>query len=118
VVRINKALDLATRTLQAEINIPNPGYLLKPGMFAKIEMILKEKPDALTVPRDAVLKEEGKEFVFAVEGNQAFRKPVVTGIERENLIEIVEGVKDGDKIVVRGQESLKDRSTIRIVEGG
>jgi len=118
VVRINKALDLATRTLPAEINVPNPGHLLKPGMFAKIEMILKEKPNSLTVPRDAVLKEEGKEFVFAVEGNQAFRKPVVTGIEREDLIEIVEGVKDGDKIVVRGQESLKDRSTVRIIEGG
>jgi HlyD family secretion protein len=117
VVRINKALDLATRTLQAEINIPNPGHLLKPGMFAKIEMVLKENLNALTVPRDAVLKEEGKEFVFAVEGNQAFRKPVVTGIERETLIEIVEGVKDGEKIVVRGQESLKDRSTVRIIEG-
>jgi HlyD family secretion protein len=117
VVRINKALDLATRTLQAEINIPNPGHLLKPGMFAKIEMVLKENPNALAVPKDAVLKEDGKEFVFTVEGNQAFRKPVVTGIEQERLIEIVEGVKDGDKIVVRGQESLKDRSTIRIIEG-
>jgi len=118
VVRINKALDLATRTLPAEINVPNPGHLLKPGMFAKIEMILKEIPNALTVPKEAVLKEEGKDFVFAVEGDQAFRKPVVTGIERESLIEIVEGVKEGDKIVIRGQESLRDRSTIRIVEGG
>jgi len=118
VVRINKALDLATRTLQAEINIPNPGHLLKPGMFAKVEMILKEKPDALTVPKDAVLREEGKEFVFVVEGNQALRKRVVTGIERESLIEIIEGVKEEDKVVIRGQESLRDRSTIRIVEGG
>ena len=117
VVRINKALDLATRTLQAEINFPNPGHLLKPGMYAKLEMILSEKPDALTVPKEAVLKENGKEFVFTVEGNQAFRKPVMTGIERENVIEIVEGVKDGDKIVVRGQESLRDRSTVRVVEG-
>jgi len=117
VVRINKALDLATRTLQAEINFPNLGHLLKPGMYAKLELILSEKPDALTVPREAVLKENGKEFVFTVEGNQAFRKPVVTGIERENVIEIVEGVKDGDKIVVRGQESLRDRSMVRVIEG-
>jgi len=79
---------------------------------------LKEKPDALAVPREAVLKEEGKPFVFTVEGNQAIRKPVVTGIEQDRLIEIVEGVKDGDKVVVRGQESLRDLSTIRIVEGG
>jgi HlyD family secretion protein len=117
IVRINKALDLATRTLQAEINVPNPGRLLKPGMFARIEVLLKEKPDALAVPREAVIEEGVKRFVFVVEGNQAIRKPVVTGIEQERLIEIVEGVKDGDKIVVRGQESLRDRSTIRVVEG-
>ncbi len=118
IVRINKALDAATRTLQAEINVPNPGRLLKPGMFAKIEVVLKEKPDTLAVPREALLKDEGKDFVFTVEGDQALRKSVVTGIEREGLIEIVEGVKEGDKVVIRGQESLKDRSTVRIVEGG
>jgi HlyD family secretion protein len=118
IVRINKALDAATRTLQAEINIPNPGRLLKPGMFAKIEVLLNEKPDALAVPREAVLEDGGKKFVFVVEGNQAIRKTVVTGIEQEQMIEIVEGVNEGDKIVVRGQESLRDRSTIRIVEGG
>jgi multidrug efflux pump subunit AcrA (membrane-fusion protein) len=118
VVRINKALDLATRTLQAEINIPNPGHLLKPGMFARIEVALQEKPAALAVPRHAVLEEGGNRFVFVVEGNQAIRKPIVTGIEQDQLIEVVKGLKDGDKIVVRGQESLRDRSTIRVIEGG
>lgn len=118
VVRINKALDLATRTLQAEINIPNPGHLLKPGMFARIEVALQEKPAALAVPRQAVLEEGGNRSVFVVEGNQAIRKPIVTGIEQDQLIEVVKGLKDGDKIVVRGQESLRDRSTIRVIEGG
>jgi multidrug efflux pump subunit AcrA (membrane-fusion protein) len=65
-----------------------------------------------------VLDEGVKRYVFVVEGNQAIRKPVVTGMEQERLIEIVEGVKEGDKIVVRGQESLRDRSTIRVIEGG
>jgi len=117
VVRINKALDLATRTLQGEINIPNPGRLLKPGMFAKIEVALTEKLDALAVPREAVLEEGGKRTVFVIEGSQALRKPIITGIEQDQVIEVVEGVKDGDKVVVRGQASLRDRSTIRVVEG-
>jgi membrane fusion protein (multidrug efflux system) len=108
---------LATRTLQAEINIPNPNRLLKPGMFAKIEVALTEKPDALAIPREAVLEEGRKRAVFVVEGNQALRKPVVTGIEQDQLIEVVEGLKDGDKVIVRGQESLRDRSTVRVVEG-
>jgi HlyD family secretion protein len=118
IVRINKALDTATRTLQAEINVPNPARLLKPGMFAKIEVVLMEKPAATVVPREAVLEDGGKKFVFVVEGNQAIRKTVVTGIEQDQVSEIVEGVKEGDKIVVRGQESLRDRSTIRVIEGG
>jgi len=117
IVRINKALDLATRTLQAEINVPNPGRLLKPGMFAKIEVMLTDKPDALAIPREAVLEEGGKQAVFVVEGNQALRKRVVTGIEQGELIEVVEGLKDGEKVVVKGQASLTDRSTIRVVEG-
>jgi HlyD family secretion protein len=118
VVRMNKALDLATRTLQAEINVPNPGHALKSGMFAKIEMALVQKSNALAVPREAVLEDSGKRAVFVIDGNQAMRKPVVTGIEEGRFIEIVEGVKDGDKIVIRGQESLRDRSVIRVVEGG
>jgi len=117
IVRINKALDLATRTLQTEINVPNPGRLLKPGMFAKIEVTLTDKPNALAIPKEAVLEEGGKQAVFVVEGSQALRKPVVTGIEQGPFIEVVEGLKDGEKVVVRGQQSLRDRSTIRVVEG-
>jgi HlyD family secretion protein len=117
IVRINKALDLATRTLQAEINIPNPGHLLKPGMFARIEVALKQRPDTLAVPKEAVFEEGGKQFLFVVEGNQAFRRAVVTGIEQGQLIEVVEGLKDGDKVVIRGQASLRDGSAIRVIEG-
>jgi RND family efflux transporter MFP subunit len=117
IVRINKALDLATRTLQVEINIPNPGHLLKAGMFARIEVTLMEKPNALVVPREAVLEEGEKQSVFVVEGNKVFRRPVVTGIEQGGLIEVVEGLKEGDNIVLKGQGSLRDQSTIRVVEG-
>jgi multidrug efflux pump subunit AcrA (membrane-fusion protein) len=86
-------------------------------MFARIEVAFMEKPNALAIPREAVLEEGGRQFVFVIEGNQAFRKPVVTGIEQGQLIEVVEGLKDGDKIVVKGQGSLRDQATIRVVEG-
>jgi len=86
-------------------------------MFAKIEVTLTDKPDALAIPKEAVLEEGGKQAVFVVEGGQALRKPVVTGIEQGPFIEVVEGLKDGDKVVVKGQGSLRDRSTILVVEG-
>jgi HlyD family secretion protein len=118
VTRINTAVDLATRTLQAEIYIPNPNRLLKPGMFAKLEVILSEKPDALVIPRNAVLEEGGAKFVFVIKGSEAHRATVSTGYEEDQFVEILEGLSEGDQVVVRGQESLKDRSPVRIVEGG
>jgi len=118
VVRLNTALELATRTLQAEIYIPNPGRLLKPGMFSKLEVVLSEKPEALVIPRHAVVEERGTKSVFIVKGNQALRKSVVTGHEQDQLVEVLEGLSEGDQVVVRGQEMLKDRSTVRVIEGG
>ena len=118
VTQINSALELSTRTLQVEIYIPNTDNSLKPGMFSKIDMTLLEKPQTLFIPREAVLQEEGKPYVFVVEGAQALRKPVVLGYEQEDLIEVLDGLKEGDRVVVRGQESLKDRSAVQVVEEG
>ena len=118
VVRINSALDLTTRTLQAEINIPNPSHLLKPGMFSRIEVTLLEKPRTLSVPREALIEEGGKRSVFIVEGNQALQRPILTGIEQDQWVEVVEGLREGDQVIIKGQGSIKDRSTVRVIEGG
>jgi len=118
VVRINSALELATRTLQAEIHVPNPSHLLKPGMFSRIEMALSEKPGTLTVLREALIEEGGKRSVFVVKGNQALQRPIVTGIEQDQWVEVLEGLREGDRVIIKGQGSIKDRSTVRVIEGG
>lgn len=117
VARINKALDVATRTLQAEIYIPNSNRLLKPGMFARLTVVLSEKPKTLVIPRNAVLEEGGSKFIFVIKGNQAIRTSVVMGLEEDPFAEVLEGVSEGDSVVVRGQESLRDRSMVRVIEG-
>jgi HlyD family secretion protein len=118
IVRINSALDLATRTLQTEIHIPNPGRMLKPGMFAKIEIALSTKAGAVTVPKVAVIEEGKERAVFVIDNNQALRKTVVIGIEQGDRVEVVEGIREGEQIVIKGQGSLKDRSPVRVIEGG
>lgn len=118
VARLNTALELATRTLQAEIYIPNPGRLLKPGMFAKLEVVLLEKPKALVIPARAVIEERGVKSVFIVKEGHALRRSVLTGYEQDQWIEVIEGLSEGDPVVVRGQEMLKDRSAVRVIEGG
>jgi len=117
VARINTGLDLSTRTLQAEIEIPNSSRLLKPGMFARIEVVLLEKPEVLAIPSNAVMENKGDRFVYLLEGNKAARRPIVTGIEQDRLVEVKEGLKEGDQVVTRGQEAIRENTTVRVIEG-
>jgi HlyD family secretion protein len=118
ITRINSALDSATRTLQAEIEIPNSDRVLKPGMFVRLEVVLSQKPQALVVPRNAVLEERGNKFLFVVLENQALRRSVTTGFEQDPDVEILEGIAEGERVVVKGQDSLKDRSAVRTLGAG
>ena len=117
VARINTGLDLTTRTLQAEIEIPNSSRLLKPGMFARIEVVLLEKPEVLAIPSNAVMGNQGEKFVYLLEGNKAARRPIVTGIEQDRFVEVREGLKEGDQVIVRGQGGIRENTTIRVIEG-
>jgi multidrug efflux pump subunit AcrA (membrane-fusion protein) len=117
VEKINSALDLSTRTLQAEIYILNSDRSLKPGMFANVEVVLLEKPQTLVIPREAVIEVGGEMSVFVVEGKQAFRKPITLGYEQDRLVEVLKGLNEGDQVVIKGQQLIKDGSTIRVIEG-
>jgi multidrug efflux pump subunit AcrA (membrane-fusion protein) len=115
--KINSALDTSTRTLQAEIYIPNPDRSLKPGMFATVEVALDERPNALVIPREALIEVGTEKFVFVVGGKQAFRKVVTIGYEQDGMVEILKGLSGGDQVVIRGQQLIKDGSPIRVIEG-
>jgi membrane fusion protein (multidrug efflux system) len=117
VEKINSALDLSTRTLQAEIYILNSDRSLKPGMFANVEVVLLEKPQTLVIPREAVIEAGGEMSVFVVEGKQAFQKPITLGYEQDRLVEVLKGLNEGDQVVIKGQQLIKDGSTIRVIEG-
>jgi multidrug efflux pump subunit AcrA (membrane-fusion protein) len=118
IVRVNSALDIATRTLQTEIHIPNAGRVLRPGMFAKIEIALSTRSGTLIIPKVAVVEEGKDRAVFVVENNQALRKTIITGVEQDDRVEVLQGLHEGDRIVTKGQGSLKDRSAVRVIEEG
>jgi multidrug efflux pump subunit AcrA (membrane-fusion protein) len=117
VEKINSALDLSTRTLQAEIYIPNSDRSLKPGMFSNVEVVLLEKPQTLMIPREAVIETGGEWCVFIVEEKQAVRRRVTLGYEQDRLVEVLTGLNEGDRVVIKGQQSVKDGSAIRVIEG-
>jgi multidrug efflux pump subunit AcrA (membrane-fusion protein) len=117
VEKINSILDLSTRTLQAEIYIPNPDRALKPGMFANVNVVLQEKPQALTLPKEAIIEAGGEMSVFVVEGKQALRRPVTLGYEEDRFVEVLKGINEGEQVIIKGQQLIKDGSAVRVIEG-
>ena len=116
VEKVNSALDLPTRTLQVEIYIPNRDQLLKPGMFSNVEVALLTKPQALVIPREAILEAGNGMSVFVVERNKALRRPITIGYEQGRMVEVLQGLNEGDQVVIKGQQMIREGSAVRVVE--
>lgn len=120
VSRVAPVFDAATRTASMEIEVPNPGYRLKPGMYARVRLTAQRKADALTVPRTAVVDSEGRRGVFLPNGQTAKFQPVQTGLQDNDRVEIVEGLTDGQRVITTGALALRegDRITPMNMPGG
>lgn len=117
VSKIDNALDTATRSANVEISSQNQGNRLKPGTFARVELILARKKNALVVPRKAV-REAGEEksvFVIAGGGVAHFKK-VKVGIIQGERVEILEGVSASEQVVTVGWYNLTDGIAVDVVE--
>lgn len=116
VARVAPVLDPATRTAQIEVEIPNTGNRLKPGMYARVSLTIEQKSKALTVPTNALVNVEGRRGVFLAENNSAAFREVRVGIEEPARVEILSGLKDGDRVVTTGAGALQNGDRI-IVSG-
>ena len=113
---INPTLDPATRTGEVEVYIPNKERLLRSGMFAHVKLYLGER-SALVIERDALnrLPGTGSYYVYIVQDGKAVLKNVKTGIGQENYVEITDGLTEGEQVVIKGQNRLKNGISV-IVE--
>ncbi len=107
----------ADGTYTVKINIPNTTGTLKAGMFAEVHFAKSTSNNAVILPRDAVMDNNGEEYyVFVAEnGNTAIKKIVTVGIDTGDTIEVTSGVEATDKVVVKGQTYLADGDSINIV---
>jgi membrane fusion protein (multidrug efflux system) len=114
--KISQALDMSTRTMAVEIDINNQYHTLKPGMFATVILVLEKKPNTMAVPLQAVLNDEKGDYVFKVGYDSVARiNYIKSGISNENYVEVISGLNKGDKIIVVGQNLVKDNMKVRIV---
>jgi RND family efflux transporter MFP subunit len=116
VFRLGVDTDPLTRTLDVETRVSNPGLRLKPGMFARMMIDVKEKKDATVVPDSALIRKENKVFVYKIVDSKALLNPVVTGLSEGNLYEVSEGLIPGEVVVVRGANMLKDGMQVQTKE--
>ena len=114
VARLSQAVDLTTRTMSGEIDIPNVGLLLRPGMYAKIVLIVAERSNQVTVPTQALLQDDAGHFVFTSDHGVAHQVRVNVGIEQGDRTEILSGLKGDEDIIVIGQTLVKDGGQITV----
>jgi membrane fusion protein, multidrug efflux system len=114
VFAIDPKIDPQTRTLQLRASAPNPKGTLIPGAFTKIELVLKNKTDAILIPTEAVIPEATGSKVFIVENGKAKSVKVKLGVRGEKDIEVLGGLSKGDTLITIGTMQVKPDGEVEI----
>lgn len=117
VTYIYPTIDPQTRTARIRVELPNPGLILKPGMYATIRFSTPGAP-TLSVPRSAVLSTGERNLVFVRSGGQFVPRPVTIGMATDDRVEIRSGVARGDTVVASGTFLLDAESNLGSLLGG
>ncbi len=117
VYAIDPRLDVAGRSLLVRALVPNDDQRLRPGLFARVTVLLQLKEDALSVPEQAIVPQGDSQFVFRIVDGKAALTKVVTGTRRDGRVEIVDGLAAGDEVVTAGQLKIRDGSAVAVANG-
>ena len=114
VARIVHEVDLSTRTMHTEIDVPNPNLEIVPGMYAEASLALQEKRNALAIPVQALSRQEAHTTVFVVDPeNKIQERTIQIGLETSNDVEVVSGLSDGQMVVVGNRSQLRPGMAVR-----
>lgn len=115
IARVAPVLDPATRTASMEIEIQNSDNRLKPGMYARVSLVVEERKGTLVAPKSAVIDFESKRGVWVPNDEKRARfVPVQLGIEDHERVEITSGLKEGDRIVTTGATAVRNNDVLLI----
>jgi membrane fusion protein (multidrug efflux system) len=113
---INPRIDANGRSLEVRARLTNSDGRLRPGMFARVRVIVGERANALLVPEEAIVPLGDDFFVFTVVDGKANRIRVKLGVRRNSQVELLDGVKVGDKVITAGMRVQRDGQPVRIVD--
>lgn len=116
VKELSPAISTETRTFKGIIEVANPNLKLRPGMFAKADIVLARKDSVIVIPKEIIISNQRGKSVFIVDNGTAVEKRITLGYENQNETEITSGLKINDRLVNKGFETLKNRSKVKIVK--
>lgn len=114
VAAISPLINPEDKTCLVHITVPNPQEAIKPGMHAEVEIAAIVLKDRLLVPQSAVLVRGGRKLVFVVEEGLAKWRYIEAGAENESFVEVLDGVKEGEQVIIEGHLTLAHDARVKI----
>ena len=119
-MRIAPVVDAATGTVKVTVSLPedlsggDDGFL--PGMYAEVTLTTERHEDVVVLPKTALVHQEEQTFAFVVEGEHARRVKLTLGLQDDDQVEVLDGLQEGQPVIVAGQSGLKDGALVELVD--
>jgi RND family efflux transporter MFP subunit len=113
---ISPIINPEDKTCKVVIEVDNPREEIKPGMHAEVEIPAEIYKDRLLIPQEAVLVRSGRKLAFAVEDGLAKWRYLEIGLENEDYAEVLEGVKEGEPVIIEGHFTLAHDARVKIIK--
>jgi len=115
VARVVHALDPRTRTMGLEVDIPNPEDLLKPGMYARVDLLIESRKDALLVPLEVLTGAEGRATVLIVRDGKVASTVVELGPTDGPVVQVTKGLGPDTEVILQGKDLVREGMAVRAV---
>jgi membrane fusion protein (multidrug efflux system) len=115
IARISPVVDPQTGTFKITVEVSDESRRLKPGMFARINIISDVRNDALQITRSAIIDNDGGQTVFIVKDGVARQQDITTGLSANGMVEVTDGLTGEELIVVVGQAGLRDGAKVEVI---
>ncbi len=116
VERISPVIDSQTGTFRVTLKVDNPTNKLKSGMFAEVKLHFNTHENTTLLPRKALISMDNQHTVYVIKDGKANKTEVSLGYQDEEFVEILNGLKSGEKVVTTGQNNLKDQTVVEIID--
>ena len=114
ITELSPAISSETRTFKGKLMIDNNKMLIRPGMFVKADIVTESHSSTIIIPKNIVRNERNRRIVFVVDQGIARAKQVRLGLEEKNQVEVLSGLERDDQLIIRGFETLRDGSKVKI----